>query len=118
MKKSERDAIIKEYHELHKELWNWLSKHPAKHKEVWPKWEYNGGRIKEVAFDCFACEVAFIFSRSKETHCKYCLLEWPEKKCQIQEEGALYDLWLEANGEERSRLAKEIANLPLNKKWR
>lgn len=74
----------KQAYKLHYELWDWLYNNPNKHKWNWPKWEYNGGKVKTTQLDCFLCE---IYGFKYQNECQGCPLDpfsywndWQEAK--------------------------------------
>lgn len=79
-------------HTAFKELWEWLAKTGALSKRKWPGWDINGGKYKECAALCFACEY------SKATDCSDCPLYIPTKQIIIDTEclGGLYSKWRNA----------------------
>lgn len=98
------------YEEQHRKLWNWLADHPEKDKidyfRGWPEpfVPLNG---------CFACEEAsehFEGYNSGWDHCEFCPLDAGVISCRS---GGLYNDWNNAESpEERTELAREIAELP------
>lgn len=115
---------------LHKEMWNWLADNPFAEKSDWPGWErFNriDRSILDRHFDCFAClandfYMDPVFYRMDDVEeqliakCKTCPLEWGTVRC--ADKGSPFYAWLdlffeEENEEELSRLARQIANLPL-----
>jgi len=104
---------------LHKKLWGWLADNPTLDKFDWPEWSYNGGRIKAIDFDCFACEEC----KNEEgfLDCEYCMIDWNNGKTdgayRCEDEDSIYDLWIQAdNSKDRSKYAKIIQNLPIKDK--
>ena len=100
------------WHDNHKRLWNWLADNPMKEdgtltgKWDWPEWDFNGGSIKAVELLCFACQGSH----------KCCVLIWPNEFCVGDDRNGLYNQWIKAtNPTTRSRLARQIADLPLRK---
>ena len=97
---------------LHKELWLWLAENPGKAKWNWPKWDFNEGKIPKQIADCFACTLS--------SCCKTeCLIVWPGLSCMDgkgkEDDKGLFAIWCAApNKTERTRFARQIANLP----WR
>jgi hypothetical protein len=100
-------------HTNHTKLWMWLSENPKKKKEDWPKWKTNYGTIESVHNDCFACEYDESFF-----HCNGCPLVWPDNKninaddC-MGLEGLFFRWDTSKDNHERSKLALQIANLPV-----
>jgi hypothetical protein len=93
---------------LHKELWMWLSENPECDKNEWPQWKHNGGTIDNVGSLCFAC-----FSC---VECRDCPLVWIERTGSgyCHSFRSPYNSWIGTEvSSERSRLAKEIAELPV-----
>lgn len=96
---------------LCRELWVWLSHHGTKDKDDWPRWERNGGDVRECDCDCPLCEYNKTHGRR---YCNdNCLLVWNLSHCLSSEFGA----WnrAEGNHSEHRRIAKVIANLPVRK---
>lgn len=97
--------MIKFDHKHHRELWDWLSKNPDKGKEDWVGWKYNGGTVGEVKAGCFACE-----ADSKESgDCESCPICEFDGQCL----NGLYHRWNNSTGEQRSKYAAQIRDLPL-----
>lgn len=101
--------------ELHTELWLWATEYPYLEKENWPRWERNGGDLKEVSARCFPCE--YKRQNREGLYLCHCVLDFPgwretamsDKECL----GGLFNKWKSATGSKRSALAKKIANLPI-----
>jgi len=58
--------------ELHKELWDWLSKHPNAEKYQWPKWK----NFPYISHDCFLCAYAReqqLNTNSFASKCYFCI---------------------------------------------
>ena len=86
--------------ESHRELWLWLSEHPEKSKQDWPRWEENGGDVPVICAYCFPC-----YASSDCYHCPVFTVLHCTK--------AEYGEWLEEKSpSERSRLARIIAEKP------
>ena len=110
---------IKFDHTNHKKLWNWLAENPDKEKTDWPEWEKNGGRVKRVRSNCFACEYAE--GRTCEDErvdlCEDCPLVWHLKgvdkpRCNLS--SGLWSAWFWENTlKKRGEYALQIANLPV-----
>lgn len=92
---------------LHRRMWKWLAENQDKQKESWPEWKENGGKIENVVCSCFCCEY------NGGNNCDECPLVWPGGRCCFGSGKGTFDLYERAKGEERSRLALEIANLPV-----
>ena len=60
-------------HQGHRELWDWLSKHPGKLKSEWPGWDRNYGPYPDNGNECFACDAC--------SDCSGCPLVWPNGHC-------------------------------------
>ena len=103
MKLTKKKAI-----RLHRELWDWLYHHPSKHKSDWPKWEYNGGNVKEANNDCLLCE----YIQALYAGCDRCPLDWsPTEFCQMG--GGYFDKWLAARSwQTKKKYTKIIRDLP------
>ena len=101
MKLTKKRAI-----ELHRELWDWLYKHPTKSKANWPRWWFNGGDLKSVDASCFLCE--YIHGKSG---CAGCPLDWsPSVICSA---GGYFTGWDEAGTwQTKRKYAKLIRDLP------
>ena len=96
---------------LHMELWLWLSENPDSEKRQWPRWDRNGGDVEDVDNRCFACE-ATADNNDGDKICGKCPIEWPGGSCCY--EGSPFDQFRNSTDpSERSRLAKEIAMLPV-----
>lgn len=96
-------------HTAHKEMWTWLSENPKKEKKDWPGWDWNEGIIDTKVNLCFACDYGY-------TACSSCPLLWPKVKGEgrVCHSGGLYEKWVTGeNAETRTRLALQIANLPV-----
>jgi len=109
---------------LHRELWDWLSKNPDKHKGEWPGWEYNGGCNEAAWQDCFCCEFANDVTDEDGCVCKdceSCPLVWPitgvccEPEEYDGEDEGLFTQWArsDADSKERTALAEQIRDLPV-----
>lgn len=121
--------------EEHRKMWNWIAEqyHNRDVADVRTlKQEYVEANFPDRAIinDCFCCEYASQFTNEYEEICKYCPLEWPstEEKfpCEITgviKDGLdglvskLYKSYLmehpkENTPENKSRIAKQIAELP------
>lgn len=96
-------------HTGHKSLWDWLSKYPEKNKEDWPGWGVNGGEVKAVYADCFACEY------NQEDACdEFCPLIWTNTKGNKTKDclsGLFGKFHFEENLKTRSKLAAKIRDL-------
>jgi len=102
---------------LHRELWTWLAENPTKEKIDWPKWEDNSGDIRVGNNFCICCEMSY--------SCGTCLLEWPHRTCDFEDESGemgLFSEWVLQSGfgnlKRKSEIAMQIANLPENKFFR
>lgn len=94
-------------HTAHKALWNWLSMHPRETKSCWPAWDFNGGKVKEVEHNCFACEYAMgVFLQ--QPICVNCPLDFG---CHCAD--GIYGTWGGALMEEAAQLAAKIRDLPV-----
>lgn len=98
----------KETISLHKKLWCWLADNPKKTKYDWPGWKR---RLPPPDNWCFLCGYAQQINTKTGIPNGCCLLDWKNAK-RCTDEGALYDLYGVAETlEERSAMAKKIANL-------
>lgn len=99
-------------HTAHKELWNWLAENPHLFKDDWHGWSWKGGEYDGQVNECFACEYCGCCFVGEE-----CPLIWPLNEegdpCCIR--GGLFDQWVNFPrcSQERSSLARQIANLPV-----
>lgn len=98
-------------HTLHKELYQWLLDNPGKKECDWPKWEMNGGDVKDATCWCFACDYERM-SSSDKVDCD-CPLDFPPgNKC-----GELNSLffWFNHAGSMLDRMiyAMKIRDLPV-----
>jgi hypothetical protein len=96
---------------MHKELWNWLSLNPDKEKEDWPGWDYLSE--PEEYSHCFACQYADCIPEAPA--CANCPLIWPSTDSSHTScTDSIYLEWKECiDLEQKSILAKQIANLPV-----
>jgi len=77
--------------QLCEDLWGWLAVNPEKGKKDWPEWEWNGGSIPKMTYDCPCCEYGAAGRTKKEVEgtgimrneCKRCPLTgfWPTGRC-------------------------------------
>jgi hypothetical protein len=87
----------------------WLSENPDKGKEFWSRWKFNGGDVDRVHSFCFACECSDLTG-----DCEDCPLDWTTETCCGMQDDGLFCLWEDSKDlSERSRLAKDIAELPV-----
>ena len=95
--------------ELHKNLWDWLTKNPEKEKCHWPGWDDIDYPILDR---CFACEAALRLAPVGYYKCHDCPLIWPNGDLCNYPGGSLYNCWIDSKGdlEQRSRFAKKIAD--------
>ena len=115
-------------HTAHKELWNWLAKHPTKNKRAWPGWKNNGGEYDKPINLCFACDSADKDKTYGCPVCDSCPLVWPFGCCQNLPRSwpgllpfpiSRRELYAKWNGTSinshrtRTKLALQIANLPV-----
>lgn len=107
-------------HTKHKQLWNWIAEHPGALKSEWPGWHnyfFDKERMSVFSF-CFACAaVSSCYKHISFSVCERCPLSWPlGLKCTLPSYQSLYRRFCGAenkNNELASRLARQIANLPL-----
>ena len=89
---------------LHRELWDWLYRHPSEPKWKWPRW----GNFLEILNDCFPCE----YTGQK---CSECPLQWPKAKDTFIPcgHGSIYYEWANSNNSRtRKKYAKMLRDLP------
>lgn len=95
------------------QIWTWLSKHPKKGKEDWPRWEV----IKDMPYLCPCCNYVELFTLDKgKKDCSLCPLFgfWPFNT-QCASGNSLYAGWRNAkplsksDRIRRSKYAKGIA---------
>lgn len=104
-----KKKYIKFYHTLHKDMWNYLYENPNKDKKDWPRWVINGGDIKIVNGNCFACEYDYKFNDI----CNHCPFDIGIGDYCLK---GLYRKWILSNDlEERKQLAKQIRDFPVKK---
>lgn len=100
---------VKFYHTLHKDMWNYLYENPNKNKKDWPRWKRNGGDIKIVIGNCFACKYDYKFNGT----CDHCPFNIDINKTCLND---LYIEWCHNNNlEKRKQLAKQIRDFPIKK---
>jgi hypothetical protein len=106
----------------HKELWNWLADHPKREKYDWFKMKLlNGEKFSGMCFACIyadeVCEKACLKMRIGycDTCDIYCSDSCPlEFQVECDNADSLYYQWVNAsNLEERTRIARLIANTPV-----
>lgn len=111
-------------HSLHKEMWQWLSNHPDKHKRDWPRWKRNGGNIENISSYCFGCNYNIIYKNTIEKiidnhkQLNYDILFGPEcKNCPFIiniRKGCLNNLYIRwcysSNLNKKRELALQIKN--------
>ena len=103
------DAVFN--HTAHKALWNWLAENPGKQKIDWPGWVINGHEDNiNYCYYCFACD----YDDEIFGDCEACPLQWPDKPG-CGECANLYVRWYKRTASviEKSKLAQQIANLPV-----
>lgn len=124
--------------ELHRELWNWLAKHPLKSKTDWPKWGEVKKKYGYIRYHCFMCEIA---RRNGNIDCSECPIDWQSKDKRyhnhincvsdyVVEPAGLYEKYYKARDRssiftlvswpyiiKTAWLARTIANLSLKKKY-
>ncbi len=102
MRLSKKRAIA-----LHRELWDWLYRHPSLKigKKHWPEWKWNGGKYCEIMSNCFLCEYTY--------ECLDCPLDWSEwaRTCSDWH-GGLFTSWkISETWQNRKKYAKLIRDL-------
>ena len=106
-------------HRLHKQLWNWLAENPTKDKFDWPGWHEHNIDVNDIQWRCFPCELRFQQTghNSADLTCKTeCMLVWPDVNCCHKSRfsfGGLFNRWANTTPQNRTRLAKQICDLPL-----
>ncbi len=95
---------------LHRSLWKWLSEHPEKEKDAWPRWKMHK-EIQTVHASCFAC--------ASQRGCDDCPINWGinengERNICYMNPNTLYKKWQRAYDKERSDYARQIAKLKWN----
>jgi len=107
---------------FHKKIWLWCAGNPEKKEKEWPMWEKNGGIIPQLIAAHPACEFKVAQSNAFISTCdKYCLVDWPGGRCTDLPNGimGLGERWRTAEQKkERSRLARQIANLPMRDRYK
>ena len=110
---------IKEFVELHRKLWDWLSNNPKMLKEDWPGWSQNGGYYNSgmVTNECWLCAS----TQDKDNNifdCKLCPVKWPHKVCD-EFDNSPYNMWLTANTTKtRVKWARVIRDLPMKERYK
>lgn len=93
----------------HRKLWMWLKDHPEAKREEWHGWKTVEANSETLRYHCFACGVCYL--------CEDCPLEWPINVNGLhycdQHDGLLINWEHSKDPEERSRLAQQIAELPV-----
>jgi len=109
-------------HDAHIRLWDWLSKNPSKDKSDWKEWEDNGGDLRSMQADCFACEAANNYKKAAHPQdysslfhpCDCCPFGNFENYCL----GGLFVDWaMSYNPAKRKLLAETIRDLPITNGW-
>ena len=69
----------KDYIELFRELWTWLSAKPGREKNAWPRWKKNGGDLEYMLARCPLCEYASSIAEHglDSEYCHLCPVTWP-----------------------------------------
>ncbi len=115
-----------EWHKLHYQMWDWLSKHPDATKFYWLE---KHPKYRELAgiHNCFACEQARrVLSKaspsSPTVRCNYCPFKTRAEGVPLDniniDEMCLDGLWMKwkhSSGKEKSRVAKQIRDFSLHK---
>jgi hypothetical protein len=121
---------ITDYIKAHRELWDWCARNPKKHKSNWPGFSKNGGPYQFVRSFCFACQYTedngYAIKGTTMLECGYCLFEWPfadgaSVPCTnaMAVVVGLYKQWIKcSNNKMRTKIAKQIRDLPINPIWR
>lgn len=117
--------------ENHRKMWNWIAdQYEDEHgihlmtdemKNLYIK--DNLGNNATVFNECFLCDYAFKESCSMSSYCRYCPLEWPDKKeydgffCETKSNNRAN--WVQCLNfsykeqfKDAARIARAIANLP------
>ena len=97
----------------HRQLWDWLSKHPTMDKRDWPRWKSNGGWYTEQKNFCFSCQyVRHVSADTRYLDCDLCPLIWPNSdKLNFSCDDDLYGFWCDASKNRRYKEARRIAEL-------
>jgi hypothetical protein len=141
MKKNTVNYPLSWYIAKHRDLWDWLAKHPSyvplDEKKAWPGWEALDDFSCEMR--CFLCqyvvdkapEVDVDAGWQEEINCSYCPVDWghdetlvPPESCRCETprpngELGYHNAWQLANSFsyegrcEKVRVAKIIRDLPL-----
>lgn len=113
-----KELTLRETIDNHKVLWTWLADETLKRKRKIRKIEYfleHG--IDDIDFPshlCYCCEYAD--QKSVDGSCTCCPLEWGKSNCYIT--SGLFRKWeFEVDYKKAAELARQIANLPLKKKF-
>jgi hypothetical protein len=104
--------------ELHRELWDWLTKNPHRRKVDWPRWvDYGGPGVTKN--ECFLCEYSLPLAVDNENNaifmCDYCPLVWPGGSCEHKEGNkGLFEQWAyeDMDLKKRAKIAAQIRDLP------
>lgn len=109
---------LKEVVDNHKVLWTWLADESLKRKRKVEKHEYfieHEICYPNVPYEqCYCCE--YVVQNSLKGECENCPLSWGSVACFRGK--ALFIKWLgEDNYIKAAELARQIANLPLKKKY-
>ncbi|MFR2774759.1 MAG: hypothetical protein ACLTBR_02895 [Anaerostipes sp.] len=123
MEKLTREEAI----ELHRKMWNWIADETEKTGRFIQKDDYFLATHNIPAHFCYCCEYAIQQNNGEFIgRCKYCPLDWRnrlnEYMCQnnvtVRDHQGLYGRWtFEKDIQERSRLARQIANLPNTQRY-
>jgi hypothetical protein len=97
--------------ELHRELWDWLSKNPRMDKEDWPGFKKFG----YISNYCWLCEYHVTHKRG---YCnKNCLLDWSGVKGGCLWDNGEFSKWQGAKSKKgKIKWAKIIRDLPVRRR--
>lgn len=103
---------------LHREMWDWLYKNSSMtQKAAWPRWRGQGGDIKQVDCECFACYHASKISEGCTAMTGGCpLFRWGTEENSCVFADSYFDRWSDAKTNRiRKKYAKLIRDLPVRR---
>lgn len=127
----QEELTREDYIKLHRELWDWLSKHPGKSKRDWLGWKEYGLYADNDCFACEACkEYRYKFSGlgaipsgrwESGNRCSECPLVWgdgPDDTCEERFvngnwEAGYFSVWVNIDVDMRRLYAEIIRDLPV-----
>jgi hypothetical protein len=107
-------------HDLHVELWDWLSKNPGQGKYQWPRWVANGGDIDAGKNYCVAClfNVEHKAPTDHPDECTCCPLCIDGRDTLNNCMNGLFFKWFFAKDhKEKKKAAEQIRDIPLRNDW-